>query len=189
MPDPGMHGGRREFSCQVEYSMGIRQSDFLERFKRAFEDRFPEEVAWSGGQGAANTAGLVPDPQLRRKGKLRSRERFELGDLRCDFRNTTVIVEFDSEPVAVHNLVKYWPYIRGELDSVPTSPIVLCHFSNWSSYGSYRDLWKWLIARIGEDRTRKVEFQGRQFDHGGSDRGKEAGSVSEALAWLADVVP
>jgi hypothetical protein len=46
---------------------------------------------------------------------------------------------------------------------------VVCHFSSWSSYGSYRDLWNWLASRMKEDRSLLVKFTARQFDHWGAD--------------------
>ena len=166
--------------------MGTHQQEFLERFKVVFSARFPEKTAWSGGQVLANTSGLEPDLLLRRDGVPRRGERFELGDLRCDIGNSTVIVEYESDAMAVHNLLKYWPYTRGELATTPVNSIILCHFSNWSSYGSYRDLWEWLLKRIAEDSSHKVEFMARQFDHGGTDSERAGRSLSQAIDWITE---
>ena len=168
--------------------MGNRQLDFLSGFREAFQARLRGEVLWGGGQTATNTAGLQPDLLLRRDGRRRTGERFELGDLRCDISVSTVVVEYESGAMAVHNLLKYWPYLRGELGAVPTRPILLCHFSDWSSYGSYRDLWQWLLNRMKEDSYRRVEFHARQFDHGGTDVERANRSLSEALDWLARMI-
>jgi hypothetical protein len=158
--------------------MGQSQRSFLAKFKDEFCSRVSSDVTWSGGQVSKNTASLRPNPALRRGGQVRHGEAFELGDLRCDYAGHTVIVEYDSGSVSVPNLLKYWLYVRGDLKKKPTLPIVLCHFSNWGSYGSYRDLWQWTLERIKEDPLIESEFMARQFDHGQGD------AIGDALKWI-----
>lgn len=84
----------------------------------------------------------------------------------------------------VRNLIKYWPYLRGELTRKPTMPVLLCHFSNWLSYGSYRDLWEWLYQRMKSDPALIVPIEAKQFDHWQSDLEPATLSVTEALEWI-----
>jgi len=164
--------------------MGKKQAPFLMGFKEAFEGRFGGGQHWDGGQGKENRGQLKPNPQLRRNGEVRQDEYFELGDLRVNHGRYMVIVEFDSECLDMHNLVKYWPFICSELTLKPTLPIALCHFSDWYSFGSYRDLWNWLEDRMEKDPKHRVNFYGRQFDHGGGDQQKRDKSIQEAISWL-----
>ncbi len=166
--------------------MGTVQGAFVTEFREALVRRFGAHIQCGGGQGKANCGQLPPNPELRRLGRSRANETFELGDLRADLAGQTVIMEFESEWVAVHNLVKYWPFVRGELNTKPILPITLCHFSSWSSYGSYRDLWKWIEARMANDPLLVMGFRGRQFDHGGEDQQLRANSIAQAMSWLAE---
>ena len=168
--------------------MGSPQQAFLSRFRAALAVRFPDATDWGGGQVIVNGAALKPQVSLRRGGTLRAGERFELGDLRCSVGRVAIVIEYESCGVAVHNLLKYWPYLRGELSACPSSPVVLCHFSDWSSYGSYRDLWEWLASRIAADPTRQVRFVARQFDHWGSDLEAGERSIVAALDWLEGIL-
>jgi hypothetical protein len=163
--------------------MGVPQQ-FLTRLRTALTDRFPSATGWVGGQGIANTAALKADASLRRGGLLRSGERFELGDHRCTVGSATIIAEYESEGVALHHLLKYWPHLRGEMSTRPHSAIILCHFSSWSSYGSYRDLWNWLASLMKEDRSLLVKFTARQFDHWGADLASGEQSIAECLDWI-----
>ena len=169
--------------------MGSRQKEFLERFRGALAERFPSVVEWGGGQVASNTGSIDAHVSLRRSGVVRPGERFELGDLRCVISETAVVVEYESGPVALHNLLKYWPYLRGEMSSLPVSSMVLCHFSDWVSYGSYRDLWEWTVREMKDDPDLKVRFAARQFDHWGSDLDAAARSIADCLTWLENEVP
>ena len=168
--------------------MAKQQMAFLTVFTEAFGRHFSGDISWTGGQRKTNIGQLQPDRQLRRGGKLQSNEAFELGDLRVDLGGHTIIIEFESDWVAVHNLVKYWPLIRGELTTKPVLPIVLCHFSNWASYGSYRDLWRWMEGRMATDPQRLVDFCGRQFDHGDQDHELRDQSITQAISWLVERV-
>jgi hypothetical protein len=164
--------------------MGVPQQQFLTRLRTALTTRFPSATGWAGGQGIANTAALKGDASLRRGGVLRYGERFELGDLRCTAGSATIVVEYESEGVALHNLLKYWPYLRGELSARPRSAIILCHFSSWHSYGSYRDLWNWLASRMQDDRSLLVKFTARQFDHWGTDLASAEKSIAACMDWI-----
>jgi hypothetical protein len=164
--------------------MGKPQDDFVTAFKEAFLQKFDASAIWTGGQVIENFAYLPRMASLRRGGKSRQDERFELGDLRTNFFGRTIIVEYDSGGVDIQNLLKYWPYVRGELNLRPEFPLVLCHFSNWKSYGSYRDLWNWLLSRIQADSELIVEINGCQFDHRG-DKGLQDSAIQEALDWLS----
>ncbi len=172
--------------------MGRSQTGFLNRFRSEFCRRFGP-VKWGGGQVLANCGRLSPNRNLRREGKLCTTERFELGDARCDLAGHAIIVEFDSDKIVVSNLLKYWPYLRGELCDVlsrrivPDLPILLCHFSNWYSYGSYRDLWQWLLERIQQDCGCRVRLAARQFDFHESDPTVTEQSVCQALDWLGEM--
>lgn len=164
--------------------MGMPQQEFLARLRAALTAGFSAASDWSGGQIASNCASLAPVTSLRRNGPIRSGERFELGDLRCRIGSVDVVVEYESEGVALHNLLKYWPYLRGEMSSRPSSPILLCHFSNWSSYGSYRDLWEWTAARMTADPALLVKFAARQFDHWGAELDESEASMAGCVEWL-----
>jgi len=154
----------------------------------AFTDRFGARVAWAGGQGEANTAALRRDSTLRRIGPIRPGENFEIGDLRCDLDAFTLVVEYESGAIAVHNLLKYWPYLRGDLSRRPSREILLCHFSDWVSYGSHRDLWQWLLRQMQTDPTLLVPLRARQFDHWGADFERCGRSITDALDWIEAVV-
>jgi len=167
--------------------MAQPQSDFLSLFKKAFVDRFGNSVLWTGGQIAGNVAQLPGIAALRRGGILHRMEQFEIGDLRGDFNDRTLVIEYEQKQLPLSNLVKYWPYVRGELNVIPQRPIVLCHFSDWWSYGAYRDLWNWVMLRMQTDAERKVEIDGRQFDHGGPNASLRASGIHSALDWIAEV--
>lgn len=164
--------------------MADSQRRFLELFRAEFGQRFGARTSWHTGQVAANTAGLTPQTALRRGGLSRAGEVFEIGDLRCDLPSQTVIVEYESDAIAIHNLLKYWPYLRGELNVQPAQPLMLCHFSNWASYGSHRDLWEWLCSRMTDDMALTVPFQAKQFDHWKDDIDRRRASISAALDWI-----
>lgn len=167
--------------------MGEAQSDFLSLFKNAFASRFGNSVHWTGGQIAGNVAQLPGIAELRRGGVIHRMEQFEIGDLRGDFNGLTLVIEYEQKQLSLSNLVKYWPYVRGELNVKPEYPIVLCHFSNWWSYGTYRDLWNWVMLRMETDTERIVDIHGHQFDHGGPDVSLCESGVCAALDWIADV--
>jgi hypothetical protein len=140
-----------------EDNVARKQSEFLQIFRKAFENRFNVAPDWSGGQILTNKACFAGLDHYRRERRIRSNEGIELGDLRTSFQEWTVIVEYESSAMVVQNLLKYWPYLRGELSCAPREPILLCHFSEWSSWGSYRDLWSWLRSQIAADQS--VEFR------------------------------
>ena len=165
--------------------MGKWQNDFLEAFKSQFGATVSPRVTWVKGQCAKNKMGLPRCVELRRPGAAAKAETFEVGDLRGDWNGWTVMVECDFDGVSVQNLVKYWPYIRGDMvGRLPESPVIVLHFSDWRSYGSYRDLWKWALTRMQEDPHKKVEIRASQFDHWGHDRSRWPLEVQKALAWL-----
>src|SRR6266853_1513902 len=153
--------------------MGKRQSELLLRFQAALSSRFANATEWEGGQGRRNTAAfLEPIASHRRPGqKVHWLERLELGDRSCTVGSTRIILEYESGGVNLTNLLKYWPYLRGELSKVPSSAIALCHFSGWlRNYPMYRDLRAWLYERMATDPDLRVGFVARQFDHWGQDR-------------------
>jgi hypothetical protein len=170
---------------------------FRPLFKDAFKGAFGIPVQWLHGQIAGNTAHLPFQPELKRPGKKRhTGEVFELGDLRADIKGWTVIVEYDSGAVPIHNLAKYWPFIRGELLQVdgvrlePTLPILFCHFSSYQSYATYRHLWDWTLRMMQSDRAAKVQIHGKQFDHKGDeiDAPARPEAILESIAWLKQYV-
>jgi hypothetical protein len=168
--------------------MGKAQNNFLNVFKAAFAQRFSSNpVIWIGGQIAGNVAQLPGVAALRRGGVLRPSEQFEIGDLRTDFLGLTIVIEYEQKQLPLSNLVKYWPYIRGELSVKPQHPLILCHFSDWWSYGTYRDLWDWVVVRMQADGDRIVDIYGRQFDHGGADIELRDRTIQTALDWIEKI--
>ena len=165
--------------------MGKTQTAFLAEFAEAFRLRTGVDVTWAGGQVIANTAGLPFNEALRRPGPLKTAERFELGDLTAGVGTCRVVIEFESAEVPLSNLLKYWPYVRGELGTRPSNPLVICHFSNWWSYATRRDLWEWTLARMKADPERVVDVEGRQFDHWADDTARRHQSILQAIDWIA----
>ena len=166
--------------------MGQQQQRFLEHFKGEFERRFSEHVDWTGGQKKGNRGRLHCKRGPRRLAKPNPGEHFELGDLRGKFGDYTIIVEFDSAGPDLRNLLKYWPYVRGETAPTPSLPLLLCHFSGWSSYGAYRDLWQWVLERMQNDCPGRLHA--KQFDHWDDDKNARERSVCEAIDWLDKVM-
>jgi len=168
--------------------MGQPQSVFLEEFKAAFHRQIDAGIIWSGGQGKENTAGFAkPFGCRRNNGKLKA-ERFELGDLSAVYHGWKIIIEFENKEVPLSNLLKYWPYLRGELADQPDRNVLICHFSDWWSYATRRDLWEWTLARIKADPGVLFAMEGRQFDHWGQDADRRAASISDAIAWIDQTV-
>ncbi len=168
--------------------MGLTQSGFLEEFRQSLNQAAGESLLWSGGQVTQNCAAFVTPYACRRAVGARTSERFELGDATAPYLGWKVVVEFESKELPLSNLLKYWPYCRGELSNSPTQPLLICHFSNWWSYATRRDLWEWTLSRMKSDPDRLVEIEGRQFDHGGGDPSLRAASISSAIEWIRSVV-
>ena len=166
--------------------MGVTQNNFLLEFGDAFRKAFGAGTTWAGGQAKANTGSLLTHQAGRRGGKYNEAERFELGDLTTVLHGRKIIIEFESKQVPISNLLKYWPYLRGDLSTKPHMPVLVCHFSDWWSYGIYRDLWQWTLQRIQEDTACLYPIVGCQFDHGGNDDGLRKQSITEALHWLQE---
>lgn len=165
--------------------MGILQNQFLAQFQLGFENRFGDQGKVLGGQRVENVSSLPSRLELYRDGRAPHQgERFELGDLRIELPTRTVIVEFDADRVGVGNLLKYWPYLRGELSVGPHLPILLCHFSSWSSNASSRHLWDWLYEQMIADREQRVGFVARQFDHCEVVNEHGVKAIVEALDWV-----
>jgi hypothetical protein len=164
--------------------MGKTQAAFLAEFADAFRARTGVDAAWAGGQAVTNTAGLPFNDALRRPGPAKTAERFELGDLAARIGPCRVVIEFESGEVPLSNLLKYWPYVRGELGTRPSHPLVICHFSDWWSYATRRELWEWTLARMKMDPGRVVDVEGRQFDHWAKDKQRRAESIIEAIDWI-----
>lgn len=166
--------------------MGTPQSSFLAFFEAAFHARSGLSTNWAGGQSTSNTAALQGRPELRRSGQVRRGEKFELADLASDVGAWRVVIEFESREVPLSNLLKYWPYLRGELETRPTRNLLICHFSDWWSYATRRDLWDWTLSRMKADSERLVEVDGRQFDHWGSNEQSRSVSVQAAIDWILE---
>ncbi|KAB7619489.1 hypothetical protein [Alkalilimnicola sp. S0819] len=163
--------------------MGATQAAFLREFADVFRSEAPD-VSWTGGQGKHNTASLLTHQAGRRGGAYNKAERFELGDLTAAFNDHKIIIEFESKQVAIANLLKYWPYLRGELSSKPELPVLICHFSDWWSYGVYRDLWQWTLSQMQSDPKCLQHIVGCQFDHGGSNVSLRHSAIEQAVEWL-----
>lgn len=168
--------------------MRLTQSSFLAEFRQAFNKQAGQEVRWAGGQAAENCAAFTSPYPCRRTVGVRTTERFELGDATASYLGWKVIVESESKEIPVSNILKYWPYLRGELNKKPTQPLIICHFSDWWSYATRRDLWEWTLSRMQADQARLVEVEGKQFDHGGSDAALRMSSISSAIEWIDSVV-
>jgi hypothetical protein len=161
------------------------QQPFLDTFRERFSNRFGIDSKWQGGQNHENVARFIePIANLRHGGLPKPGEAFELGDLNTTINGRLLIVEFDSAGVAIQNLVKFWPYLRGYLNRSTQNPIVLCHFSNWGSWGSYRDLWEWMLKEIQHDLNCAYPLSARQFDHGGINTVLRDQSIAQSLEWL-----
>ena len=165
--------------------MGHLQSGFIAEFKKSFAARFDIEPLWGGGQTLDNCARLRERPSLRRNGIYKKSERFELGDLIATINGHKLIVEYDGSGVALHNLVKFWPYINNQMDQEPECPIIMCHFSDWGSYGAYRDLWAWMNDKM-QQYPKSQMFKAQQFDHGKHDDTIRNKSIKDALDWLSE---
>ena len=168
--------------------MGLTQSSFLAEFKQAFNEQARQEVHWSGGQAAENCAAFVSPYPCRRSVGTRTTERFELGDATASYFGWKVIIEFESKELPLSNILKYWPDLRGELNTRPMQPILICHFSDWWSYATRRDLWEWTLSRMQADQEKQVEIEGKQFDHGGSDQSLRVSSIYSAIEWIDSVI-
>jgi len=166
--------------------MGTPQSEFLHAFEAAFEQHTQRKCVWAGGQQASNTSGFAAIRAERREIGARNTERFELGDLATDFHGHRVIVEFESDSVPLSNLLKYWPYMRGEFTASPSLPIILCHFSDWHSYATRRDLWEWTLKEMQTDPRCKSTIQAQQFDHWGKNLEKRKASIQSAIHWIIE---
>lgn len=171
-------------SLESHQPMGLPQSSFLAAFEAAFRARSGINVQWAGGQVISNTAAFPVDPGLRRLGRARKGESFELADLAANVGSWRVVIEFESGAVPLSNLLKYWPYVRGELGSKPEHPLLICHFSDWWSYATRRDLWRWTLEQMKKDPECIVKVDGRQFDHWGNDELRRSTSVAEAIDWI-----
>ncbi len=168
--------------------MGLTQSSFLSEFTRAFNESRQQDILWAGGQAAGNCAAFVSPYSCRRKTGVRTAERFELGDATASYLGWKIIVEFERKELPLSNILKYWPYVRGELSAKPTQPLLICHFSNWWSYATRRDLWEWTLSRMQADEGQLVAIEGKQFDHGGSDKLIRSSSISSAISWIDSIV-
>lgn len=168
--------------------MGSRQTNFLNEFKESFKDHLGETSLWDGGQVIGNTASLISHSADRRPAGAKKTERFELGDTTTNYRGWKIIIEFENKELPLSNILKYWPYLRGELSTLPNHPILLCHFSDWWSYATRRDLWEWTLSRMQNDPDRIVNIRGRQFDHWGDDSNLRLNSISTAIQWIDDVI-
>ncbi|NYT72224.1 hypothetical protein HZU72_07255 [Halomonas sp. QX-2] len=168
--------------------MGQTQTTFLTEFLANFDADLLVRPSWTGGgQGKSNTARLETHSAGRRGNIYHSSERFELGDLTANIKGHKVVIEFESKQIPIQNLLKYWPYLRGELSTKPTAPVIICHFSDWWSYGINRDLWEWTLSQMQQDRTCIVPIQGKQFDHGGSNTQVRQQSIRQAAQWVKQI--
>ncbi len=164
--------------------MGKPQNEFCGQFKTAFEAQFGN-VIWHGGQLAANMIAPAAAKHLRRNGLIKSSEKIELGDLRTTFRKYEIMVEYESGCANAYNILKHWPYLRGDLSVKPQRPTLLCCFCDWWSYGAVRDVCQWTMSMMENDPLTRVKV--RMFDH--AFRSKDANasrrSIAEALDWIA----
>lgn len=167
--------------------MGSLQTLFLTQFQNALANSSAASCLWLGGQTTGNFGYLTRNPELRRNGKVRQDERFELGDLRTELGGYSLVIEYDSGGVSLSNLLKYWPFLRGELNVPPQHPLLLCHFSDWKSWGSYRDMWQWLLSRMQADSECLLPIYARQFDHGAQDIKLREQAIQDAVNWVIGI--
>lgn len=163
--------------------MGQSQQIFCSAFKEAFNQRFGE-VPWMGGQLSSNMITPSVAKHLRRDGLVKSSEKIELGDLRVTFHSTDIMVEYESGCASAYNMLKHWPYLRGELEVKPVNPTLLCCFCDWWSYGAVRDVCHWLMQMMENDPLTRVKV--RMFNHGRRTGSPTASSsaIQEALDWI-----
>jgi len=162
----------------------MKQDEFINLFKNRFREHFGTDPTWLQGQVQENRAGFTDPRGERRRGKVFPTETFELGDLRADFNHYTIVLEYDYNAVGLENLLKHWAYARGELEEKPKNTIILCHFSSWHSNACRRDLWEWIVSMIHKDDRLMVNFEAKQFDHGGEDTSLRNDEIKKALGWI-----
>ncbi|MCO6355757.1 hypothetical protein GBO14_13630 [Pseudoalteromonas shioyasakiensis] len=165
--------------------MASNQNQFLDKFKNEFEAHFGSNITWKGGQSKNNVAAFKQPFDSCRNKPINSNERFELGDLSVILNGYLIVIEFESKELPLSNLLKYWPYLRGEFTCTPERPILLCHFSDWWSYATRRDLWQWTIEQMCQDSSLLVELQGKQFNHGKKGGRDVQESIQEAIDWIS----
>lgn len=168
--------------------MGKTQTEFLDHFRSEFATHFGNNVSWNGGQSFCNTARLMSHEAQRREVGLKLSERFELGDITTDFKGWKIVIEFEAGSLPLSNLMKYWPYIRGEMSSRPDQPVLLCHFSDYQSYATRRDLWEWTVSRMKLDTQRLVAFEACQYDHWAQDEERRTIALRKSLQWIEQVI-
>ena len=168
--------------------MGKTQTEFLDNFRSEFATRFGENVYWRGGQSSSNTARLLSHEAQRREVGRKLSESFELGDITTNFKGWKIVIEFEAGSLPLSNLMKYWPYIRGEMSSCPDQPVLLCHFSDYQSYATRRDLWEWTVSRMKLDTQRLVAFEASQYDHWGQDEERRTITLRNSLRWIEQVI-
>ncbi len=168
--------------------MANKQNKFLEEFKSIFEGHFGTNDTWKGGQSKGNVAAYKVPYDCCRNRPINKNERFELGDLSVVLNGHMIVVEFESAELPLSNILKYWPYLRGEFNHSPELPIVLCHFSDWWSYATRRDLWQWTIEQMYLDPTLLVEQKGKQFNHGHKEGLPATESIQQSVEWISDIV-
>lgn len=164
--------------------MELKQAALFAEFKESFGEHFGAGVSWNGGEELETSTAWLAQASARRLLGIRPTERFEGVDLSTGFRGWTLVVEFESQQNPFAHIGKFWPYLRGELSAAAENPLLLCHFSDWSSYPVYRDLWEWRLSPMPDDPERRVTIQGQQFDHGGEDRALRAHNIQAALQWI-----
>jgi hypothetical protein len=161
--------------------MGKPQDEFCHAFEDAFTARFGDAL-WIRGQFGGNMIALPGAPHLRRGGLIKQSEKIELGDRRLTFRSVDIMVEYESGAASPYNIMKHWPYLRGDLNVRPARPTLLCCFCDWWSYGAIRDVSQWVMTMMENDITCRVKV--RMFDH--ARRSGIAGATEKAIGAALD---
>jgi hypothetical protein len=110
----------------------------------------PVGVAVFRGQGKANR---VDGPGWDLSVILR----FQFGDLRLESDRCRVVVECESAG-GVSNLAKYWPLLRGGLDSKKFLLLHLFFVSSQGDYIAHRKLWQFVVNEMHKDRSLTVDW-------------------------------
>lgn len=74
---------------------------------------------------------------------------FEFGDIRIETPTHTLLIEIEGEGqgASLVNLLKYWPWLKGEAGNPPTKPVVMFHI--WAeSWPTHKVLWRRLKREL-----------------------------------------
>jgi hypothetical protein len=106
-------------------------------------------------------------------------EAFQFGDIRIETPTRTLLIEIerDGQGVSLVNLLKYWPWLKGEAGKPPTKPVTMLHV--WgSSYPTSKVLWRRLKSELLDRASFVVHAEFIPFPNG---RAEEEAAVLAVL--------